>query len=79
MDVYLDSRAEQDFIVISAECDSENITLGFRSARKLLLSSVNREITSWKEQREESRLEPSLRDEINIYIQFLAMQTQRIY
>lgn len=48
MDVYLESRPEQDFIVISAECDSENITLGFHSARKLLLVSVNREITPRK-------------------------------
>lgn len=46
MDVYLDSGPEQDFIVISVECGSENITLGFHSAGKLLLSSVNREITS---------------------------------
>lgn len=48
MDVYLDSGPEQDFIVISVECDSENITLGFHSAGKLLFSSINREITSCK-------------------------------
>lgn len=48
MDVYLDSGPEQDFIVISVEGDSENITLGFHSAGKLLFSSVNREITSHK-------------------------------
>ena len=48
MDVYLDSRPEQDFAVISAEGDSENITLRFHAAGKLLFSSVNREITSHK-------------------------------
>ena len=46
MGVYLDSGPEQDFIVISVEGDSENITLGFHPAGKLLLGSVNREITS---------------------------------
>lgn len=46
MDVYLDSGPEQDFIVISVKCDSENIALGFHSAGKLLFSSVNKEITS---------------------------------
>lgn len=48
MDVYLDSGPEQDFIVISVEGDSENITLGFHPAGRLLFSSVNREITSRK-------------------------------
>lgn len=48
MDVYLDSRPEQDFIVISVEGDSENITLGFQPARKLLLSRVNTKITHCK-------------------------------
>lgn len=48
MDVYLDSGPERDFIVISVEGDSENITLGFHPAGKLLFSSVNREITSRK-------------------------------
>lgn len=48
MDVYLDSGLEQDFIVISVEGDSENTTLGFHPAGKLLFSSVNREITSRK-------------------------------
>ncbi len=46
MDVYLDSGPEQGFIVISVEGDSENITLGFQPAGKLLFSSVNREIKS---------------------------------
>lgn len=35
MDVYLDSGPEQDCIVISVKCDSENIALGFHSAGKL--------------------------------------------
>lgn len=48
MNVYLDSGPEQDFIVISVEGDSENITLGFQPAGKLLFSSVNTEITSCK-------------------------------
>lgn len=48
MDVCLDSGPEQDFTVISAEGDSENIALGFQPAGKLLRSSVNREITSRK-------------------------------
>lgn len=55
MDVYLDSGPEQDFIVISVECDSENITLGFHSAGKLLFSSVNREITSCMHSRAKKR------------------------
>ena len=47
MAVYLDGKTpEQDFIVISVEGDSENITLGFRPAGKLLSGRVNREITS---------------------------------
>lgn len=46
--VYLDRRPEQDFILISTECDSENITLGCHSAGKRLFRSVNREITSCK-------------------------------
>lgn len=32
LDVYLDGRPEQDFVVISVPGDSENITLGFQSA-----------------------------------------------
>lgn len=69
MDVYLDSGPEQDFIVISAEGDSENITLGFHPAGKLLFSSVNREITSWKHSggKEGSFLTLDLGDEISMY------------
>lgn len=48
MNVYLDSGPEQDFIVISVEGDSENITLGFQPAGKLLFSSVNTESASCK-------------------------------
>lgn len=48
MDVYLDRGPEQDFIVISVEGDSENMTLGFNPAGKVLFSSLNREITSHK-------------------------------
>jgi len=44
MDIYLDS----DFIAISVEGDSENITRGLHPAEKLLFSSVNREVTSHK-------------------------------
>lgn len=66
MDVYLDSGPEQDFIVISADGDSENITLGFHPAGKLLFSSVNREITSWKHS--VGKEGSFLGDEISMYI-----------
>lgn len=56
MDVYLDSTPEQNFIVISVECDSENITLGFHSAGKLLFNSVNTEMTSSKHSGAKKRL-----------------------
>lgn len=43
--VYLDRRPEEGFILVSAECDGENTTLGRHSAGQRLFRSVNREIT----------------------------------
>lgn len=71
MDVYLDSGPEQDFIVISVEGDSENITLGLHPVGKLLFSSVNREITSHKHSGGKKWLffwKLDLGDEISMYI-----------